>query len=109
MGAEDEESKDPRSPNIINSEHYNPLTNMKYKEREQGKPENTLEVLAVPSFAKLPIETKEPQDFLAFAQNLNEILTDLTNKTEERPKSFYFTLYLLNQFIESKKNERRKN
>ena len=36
-------------------------------------------------------------------------MTDLTNKTEEKPKSFYFTLYLLNQFIEGKKNERKKN
>lgn len=79
---------------------------MKYKDREQGKPENTLETLAVPSFAKLPIET---QDFLAFAKNLNEVLTDLTNKTEEKPKSFYFTLYLLSQFIDGKQTEKKKN
>lgn len=33
----------------------------------------------------------------------------MTNKTEEKPKSFYFTLYLLSQFIETKQADRRKN
>ena len=99
FGEDDEESKDMKGPNMISSEHYNPLTNMKYKERE-NKMENTLEVLAVPSFSKLPIQT---EDFLTFAQNLNEIVTDLTMKTEEKPKSFYFTLYLLSRFIETQK------
>lgn len=42
-----EESKDQAAPNVIRSEHYNPLVNMKYKD---NKSENTLEVLAVPSF-----------------------------------------------------------
>ena len=35
---------------MVHSEHYNPLTNMKYN--QQGKTDNnTLEVLAVPTFA----------------------------------------------------------
>lgn len=42
-----EDSKDQAAPNVIRSEHYNPLVNMKYKE---NKSENTLETLAVPSF-----------------------------------------------------------
>ena len=90
---------------MIHSEHYNPLTNMKYKERE-GKTESTLEVLAVPSFSKLPIEM---EDHLSFAKNLQEILNELTAKTEEKPKSFYFTLYLLSRFIETQKLEKSKN
>ena len=98
-----EESKEQAAPNVIRSEHYNPLVNMKYKE---NKSENTLEVLAVPSFSQLPIET---QNHLAFAENLNEIVTDLTMKTEEKPKNFYFTLYLLSRFIETQKQEKNKN
>lgn len=78
---------------------------MKYKERE-SKMENTLEVLAVTSFSKLPIQT---EDYLTFAANLNEIVTDLTMKTEEKPKNFYFTLYLLSRFIETQKQEKTKN
>jgi hypothetical protein len=30
-------------------------------------------------------------------------------KTEEKPKNFYFTLYLLNRFIETQKQEKNKN
>lgn len=88
---------------MIRSEHYNPLVNMKYKE---NKSESTLEALAVPSFETLPVETS---DHLAFAQNLNNIVTDLTMKTEEKPKNFYFTLYLLNRYIEMQKKEKHKN
>ena len=102
---EEESKEQPKGPNVIHSEHYNPLTNMKYKERDM-KSESTLEGLAVPSFTKLPIEV---EDHLSFAQNLHEILTDLTNRTEEKPKNFYFTLYLLRCFIENQKQEKSKN
>ena len=33
---------------------------------------------------------------------------DLTMKTEEKPKNFYFTLYLLSRFIETQKQEKSK-
>ena len=74
---------------------------MKYIE---NKSDNTLEVLAIPSFSQLPIEMESA---LNFAQNLHGIVTELTQKTEEHPKNFYFTRYLLHQFIanqEAKKN-----
>jgi hypothetical protein len=49
MGNQNEE----KGPNLIKSDAYNPITNMKYKE---AKRDNTLELLAVPTFNKMPLE-----------------------------------------------------
>lgn len=57
-----------------------------------NRSDNTLEVLAIPSFSQLPIDMESPLDF---ARNLHGIVTELTQKTEELPKNFYFTMYLL--------------
>ena len=58
-----QKNDDGHNPNI-KSDYYNPLTNQAYKKQEQ---DNTLELLAIPSFNDLMIERK---DSLLFAQSL---------------------------------------
>jgi len=57
---------------MTTSERINPLTNMKYSVSANDK---TLELLAVPSFEKLPVERDDP---VKFAKNLNEIIQSIT-------------------------------
>ena len=54
----------------------------------KDKSDHTLEFLAIPQFETLPIERT---DYGSFAVRLKEIVTDLTLKTEEKPKNYYFT------------------
>lgn len=72
-------------PNVIKSDHYNPITQMKYKEQKR---DNTLELLAIPTFNNMPIERV---DFTDFAKSLVEIVQNMALTTEERPKNFFFT------------------
>lgn len=46
---------DDNNPSLMKSDHYNPMTNLKYKLQEQ---DCTLELLAIPSFNDLYIERK---------------------------------------------------
>jgi hypothetical protein len=55
-------------PNVIKSDHFNPLVNMKYKENQT---ENKLEILAVPSFSHLQVEF---EDYFNFSKCLYEIV-----------------------------------
>ena len=86
----------------MKSDYHNPLINMKLG---KDKNDHTLEYLAIPQFHKLPIER---QDFGLFALRLKEIVTDLTHKTEEKPKNYYFTQYLLSRFIATQAKESKK-
>jgi hypothetical protein len=57
---------------MTTSERINPLTNMKYSINANDK---TMELLAVPSFEKLPVER---DDAVKFANNLYEIIQNIT-------------------------------
>ena len=50
--------------------------------------DKTMELLAVPSFEKLPVERDDP---VKFAKNLNEIIQSITQINYDKPKNFYFT------------------
>jgi len=80
-------------PNVIKSDHFNPITQMKYKEQKR---DNTLELLAVPTFNNMPIEREY---FTDFAKALLDIVTSMALTTEDRPKDFFFTQFLLTRFI----------
>ena len=100
LGDSNEETKEPEGPNALKSDYHNPLINMKYG---KDKSDHTLEFLAIPQFLQLPIERL---DFGSFATRLKEIVTDLTLKTEEKPKNYYFTQYLLSRFIATQAKEK---
>ena len=107
LGEAGEEAKgDPEGnngPNVIKSDYHNPIINMKYGKE---KSDHTLEFLAIPQFDTLPIERV---DFGTFALRLKSIVTDLTLKTEEKPKNYYFTQYLLSRFITTQAKEQKSN
>jgi hypothetical protein len=69
---------DPQKPdhcgaqNLIKSDHYNPVTNLKYKVQEE---DNTLDLLAVPSFNELQVERK---DVIKFAEQLLAKIMNMT-------------------------------
>ena len=89
------------APNVIKSDYHNPLINMKYK---QQKHDNTLEILAFPSIERFPIERK---NVAVFAEKLKDIVLELTLKTEEKPKNFFYTVFLLNKIILSQQNDKK--
>ena len=66
---------------------------MKYKETKR---DNTLELLAVPNFKNMQLERTE---YVVFAKCLAERVHTLSLETEERPKNFYFSSFLLSRFI----------
>ena len=74
---------------------------MKYK---QQKHDNTLEILAFPSIERFPIERK---NVAVFAEKLKDIVLELTLKTEEKPKNFFYTVFLLNKIILSQQNDKK--
>lgn len=87
------------------SERVNPVTNMAYY--KQQSVDNTLELLAVPSLNKLPLERDRP---IVFATKLREIIGELTQLNEQKPKNYYFAQFLLTYFIKAHGgDERRKN
>lgn len=69
--------------------------------------DNTLELLAAPILNKLPIERTNQ---ILFASHLKVIITELSHLSEEKPKNFFFALFLLHRFIKSNGGEeKRKN
>ena len=55
---------------------------------KEQKRDNTLELLAVPTFNNMPLERTE---FTEFAKQLVDIVSNMALQTEERPKNFFFT------------------
>lgn len=69
--------------------------------------DNTLELLAAPILNKLPILRVE---HIQFAQNLHNIIQELSHLSEEKPKNFFLVLFLLHRFIKANGgDEKRKN
>jgi len=62
--------------------------------------EDILEMVAIPSFKRLPIER---HDVLKFAENLDKKITQLQLISEEKPKAYFFSLCLIKQFIEKER------
>ena len=67
--------------------------------------DNTLELLAAPILYKQPIERT---NYVAFAQNLKKIIYELSHLSEEKPKNFYFVIFLLYRFIKSNGGDEKK-
>ena len=61
------------------------------RKSKQGR-DNTLDLLVVPIFKIMPVERK---DFVVFANNVALRVENLGMETEDRPKNFYYTLFLL--------------
>ena len=63
---------------------------------EKPKPkqarDNTLDLLAVPNFKIMPVERK---DFVSFAEDVVGRVETLSMETEECPKDFCYSLFLL--------------
>lgn len=50
----------------------------------------------MPSLNKLPLERDRP---ILFATKLREIISELTQLNEQKPKNYYFAQFLLSHFI----------
>ncbi len=54
--------------------------------------DNTLELLAMPCLRKLPLEREDP---VLFAKKLKDVISELTQLNEQKPKNYYFAQFLL--------------
>jgi len=95
------------APNMAKSDYHNPLINMKYKDDngDKNKRDFTLELLAVPIFGKIPLERTKDVEFACCLKNK---VFEMTLETEEKPKNYYFTQFLLNMYIKTQETEFKK-
>lgn len=66
---------------------------MKYKLTQR---DTTLEFLAFPTLKQLPIERR---NFVEFAEFLKILVFETFQKTEEKPKNYYYSGFLLSKVI----------
>lgn len=74
---------------------------MKYRQQTR---DSTLEFLACPSLKNFPIERK---NFVSFADNLKDVVMDICMRSEEKPKNYFYTAFLLNKIILENQDEKK--
>lgn len=78
---------------------------MSYNQPNNQNIDYILEILAVPSLSKLPLERDNP---VQFAKRLKQIIGEMTQLNEEKPKNYYFTQFLLARFIKNNGGDAKK-
>jgi hypothetical protein len=74
---------------------------MRYR---QQKRDNTLEILAFPYLERLTLERK---NMAQFAAKMKDTVLEVTMRTEEKPKNYFYTLFLLNKVILAHQQEKK--
>ena len=73
------------------------MTNQQNKNAK--KRDDTLEHLAIPLFASMQIER---QDEIQFALSVYKKIIEITNLSDDQPKNYYYSQFLLLKFIEER-------